>query len=772
MVSHAIKKNEPKTLPHMKAVIDATFEKPVRHFDLIRTIDFKSWLEPYADSSLANLADSHEIRIAMAPFAAAAASGELSDSSATRLSVGVSNERSLPILQAKPVAGDEFEYYPALGVKPLKSRPSFSVSADPRCSGSAAADLAAPGRTPETRSLQVDLLALDSDSTSDSLLKLTEVRPLFCASQPKKKVFVLEDDGVTPIMEADGRTPRVRFVDVSAAEMDCSDNLKQLDKLKDIITVLRNSETFFSALSDFPEHTPEAMHAWWEEFDSTQRQIVTDPARRQAAALSSDTAPDLFSAFDNIVLQHKLDEEARHMWLTRQCSAARQRRRQELVQTGQYSAASLNQNFNCPTTTSMEVAEYKDLHALLSGVLPDTPIAQKHKPFLVLSCGTDPKAIDAFAGYFGTGPAHRAKNKPLLWAWVCEVQEVLEHNEDWTTAKVKVHWYRPAHRSKKQWACAFWTKGSTIDDHTVVWDVDDPQDPSHWYMEEYSISVDQVLGQFDSFHEKNVTEKDANNNAVLDANGKPKKVKGLFLYPFIQLHCESRCHQLHEAHEANLRGMQILASRVNSGPGMQADPGPGSEHVTDAQQPECATVHRLAEAAQAVPNVAMSTLGQALLDVASTAAAATECDAAATCVMALGGTQAAASELGSGNSRRRPRPREPSPTAASLAGFALDLLAGSLTSNMALPVPGATVTAATLSHSPQSTQCGHRLAAAGHRLSGSGPGPGEVLAGKYPTPLSDRSVPSKRKYTHGQASKGAESHSGRGTTSKRQALRR
>ena len=168
---------------------------------------------------------------------------------------------------------------------------------------------------------------------------------------------------------------------------------------------------------------------------------------------------------------------------------------------------------------------------------------------------------------------------------------------------------------------------------------------------------------FYSFHEKNVTEKDANNNAVLDANGKPKKVKGLFLYPFIQLHCESRCHQLHEAHEANLRGMQILASRVNSGPGMQADPGPGSEHVTDAQQPECATVHRLAEAAQAVPNVAMSTLGQALLDVASTAAAATECDAAATCVMALGGTQAAASELGSGNSRRRPRPREPSPTA-------------------------------------------------------------------------------------------------------------
>jgi hypothetical protein len=558
VVSHALKKQGPKTLPHMQAVIDDIFDKPVEHYDLPRTIDFKSWLKPFSDGSLCKLGDSHEIRIAMAPHVAARESdpalasspgpGQLGavDSEA-RAATATGSVRPLPILQSKSLSGDDYQFAPPLGVKPLKSHPTFSVES--------ARSPPSPASAPAANTAQ-----------ESPVLMLTEVRPLFCGSQPKQKVFVLNDDG-TPALEADGRTPKVRYVDVPTSEMDCADNLKSLDKLKDIISDLRGQNTFFNTLDNFPEHTTDAMLSWWSDFDKTQREIITVQERRLATPLNGITCPTLFAAFDNIVLQHKLDEAARHLWLTRQCTAARQRRMEELVETCQYSAASINQRFICPTTTTMEVAEYKDLRELLLGVLPNTPTASRHKPFLVLSCGTDHTAIDSFAGYFGPGSANKAKKSPLLWAWVCEVQQVLEHSEDWTSAKVKVHWYRPAPRSKKQWTCAFWTKGSTIDNHTIVWDVDAPQDPAHWYMEDYHITIGQVVGQFESFQEKNVTEKDENQNVVLDGNGKPKKVKGLFLYPYIQSHCETRCQMLHDSQAG-----AVAAAAASAGPG----PGPAS----------------------------------------------------------------------------------------------------------------------------------------------------------------------------------------------------
>jgi hypothetical protein len=254
---------------------------------------------------------------------------------------------------------------------------------------------------------------------------LIKVRPLFCGCQPKQKVFVIAEDGHSQVMEADGRTPKVRFVDVSTEEMDCSENLRALNKLKSIIDDLASKNVFFNTLDDYPEMTKDSMLAWWEGFDQVQRNIMEDKDLRRPLPLSEESAPRLFAAFDSIVLRHQLDEDARRVWLTRQCSAAQQRRRQELVQTCQFSAASLNQNFVCPSTSTMEIAEYKDLNKLLEGVLPETPMARKHKPFLVLSCGTDPKAIDAFAGYFGPGAANKAKKCPLLWGWVCQLLPVV-----------------------------------------------------------------------------------------------------------------------------------------------------------------------------------------------------------------------------------------------------------------------------------------------------------------------------------------------------------
>lgn len=596
VVSHAIKKSEPKTLPHMQAVINETFEKPVQHFMLSRTIDFKRWLDPFSDHTLSNLADSHEIRIAMAPYAG------LQD--ATLLPSGP--DRPLPVLQSKPVAGDEFDYFPVLGVRPLKARPQYIMSTtsgpNHEHGGSVATSDNVAGATTSHPQSNAHSHAVPQQSTSGldpaSVLMLCEVRPLFCGCQPKKRVYVFEDDGTTPAYEADGVTPKTRLVDIPSTEMDCTDNLSSLEKLMTIIKVLHDKHAMYNTLEKYPEHTTEAMMSWWEEFHKYQKDIMLLPSLRGPVPLNSTTDPDLFAAFDNLILQHQLDEGARHTWLTQQCPAARMRHRQELVRTCEYSSVSLNQNFTCPTTSTMEVAEYKDLQALLAGVLPETPMARRHKPFLVLSCGTDPKAIDLFAGYFGKGPSTKAKKSPLLWAWVCEVQEVLEHSDDWTSATIKVHWYRPAHKSKKQWACAFWTKGSTPESHTIVWDVDEPEDPSYWYMEEYSITIGQVIGQFDSFLERNVNEKDADQNVVVDENGKAKKVKGLFLHPYIQTHCENRCQELNgmNARQSQASGLVTIPTvtarpTISATPTMISDSVPGAgAHVHDPELgPDVAT---------------------------------------------------------------------------------------------------------------------------------------------------------------------------------------
>lgn len=507
----------PRTLPHMLDVLTNTFLKTeVKHYILNHTIDFKTWLEPYADNTLASLSQSLELRVAMAPYRANVSTSSSPSSS------GAHDDR-LPILQGKACAREDFEYAPPLGVKPLKARPTFAISPVAAAAGS-------------------------SSETDTSVLLLCETRPLFCAHQPKRKVFVLNEDGVTYAKEADGHTPRVKYVDIASADMDCKDFLKSLDKLKEVIQELQDSETFFSTdLIKYPQHTPENMIAWWSTFDETQRAIIMDPNRRRPKNLNMDTDPSLFAAFDSVILRHKLDEQARHLWLTRQCDAALRMRTEERIIECSYSEEGLHASFNCPTTATAEVAEYDDLREMLKGVLPETPTYNKHKPFLVLSCGTDRKAIDDFAGYFGPGP--KDKKSPLLWAWVCEVQEVVEHSTDWTKATVRVHWYRPAYKSRKQWVCAFWEKGSTAHGtKTVVWDVDAPNDPAYWYMEDYEIKIDQVIAQFESWHEEGVAVKDASQQVVRGPDGKILKTKGCFLPKNIQRRCDDRCKQLHNTY--------------------------------------------------------------------------------------------------------------------------------------------------------------------------------------------------------------------------------
>jgi hypothetical protein len=524
--SHAIRTAAPRTLPHMIDVLKKTYKtRDVHHFILEHTIDFKSWLKPHSDTSLGNLKDSHEIRIAMAPYNGLVSNPDQIRGSSLLPSYDM---RPLPVLQGKPVASDDIHYMPAMGVKPLKSHPSFTVAT-------------VTGH--HTQHATNGMAPTDTDT-----LMLKEVRPLFCAHQPKKKVFEFNDDG-TPAFEQDGRTPKVKFVDVSAEDMDCRENLRALDKLKGIITELHQSKKFFyTDLQQYPEHTTDNMVSWWQDFDRTQRDIMMDPQKRCRQPLTPTSDSRLFSAFNTVVLTHNMDDAARNDWLTRQCAAARRSRMDDLVRDSEYGVEGLLRQYTCPTTSTLEVAEYDDLRKMLEGVLPETPATRKQKPFLVLSCGTDPKAIDDWAGYFGPGKKAADKKHPLLWAWVCEVQEVLEHSADWTTAKLRVHWYRPAYKARKQWVCGFWTRGSTIDNKTVVWDVDEPNDPAYWYMEDYTIHINQVIAQFDAWYEKSVPEKDDNQNTIRLANGTVKKTTGCFLKDYMQAHCERRCLELHQSH--------------------------------------------------------------------------------------------------------------------------------------------------------------------------------------------------------------------------------
>ena len=180
----------------------------------------------------------------------------------------------------------------------------------------------------------------------------------------------------------------------------------------------------------------------------------------------------------------------------------------------------------------------------------------------MLSCGTEQSSLDVCSAYFGTGSKDNNRNKPLLWAWACEVQSVVSHSEDWTNATVKVHWYRLAPNAKKRWVCAFWdpqNKYTAAGKPKLVWDVPNPDDPQYWYMEEYSITIGQVIVAFEGFDiDNNGKETDQAGNILRDARGKAIKTAVYKLTQNLQDHCETECRARNEAY---------CMSRANSTPG-------------------------------------------------------------------------------------------------------------------------------------------------------------------------------------------------------------
>jgi hypothetical protein len=208
------------------------------------------------------------------------------------------------------------------------------------------------------------------------------------------------------------------------------------------------------------------------------------------------------------------------------------------------------------------VARYDDLRPFLQKVKDDP--TGRTKTYLLLSCGTEQSSLDACSVYFGTGSKEANRNKPLLWAWACEVQFVVSHSEDWTSAKVKVHWYRLAPNAKKRWVCAFWdpqSKYTAAGRPKLVWDAPDADDPKYWYMEEYNITIGQVIVAFDSFDmDNNGKQTDAAGQIIRDSRGKAVKTKVYKLTQKLQDHCENECRYRHEAHVEHLAQARSTAA--------------------------------------------------------------------------------------------------------------------------------------------------------------------------------------------------------------------
>jgi hypothetical protein len=133
--------------------------------------------------------------------------------------------------------------------------------------------------------------------------------------------------------------------------------------------------------------------------------------------------------------------------------------------------------------------------------------------------------------------------------------------------------------------CAFWdpqNKYTAAGKPKLVWDVPNPDDPQYWYMEEYSITIGQVIVAFEGFDiDNNGKETDQAGNILRDARGKAIKTAVYKLTQNLQDHCETECRARNEAY---------LMSRATSTPG----PGPASitapqTHTSRAATPAAET---------------------------------------------------------------------------------------------------------------------------------------------------------------------------------------
>jgi hypothetical protein len=394
-----------------------------------------------------------------------------------------------PVLQGKQYASPECEYFPEMGINVLKSAPSRTSPPPWVC----------------------------------------EVRPLFCQSQPHER------------MDADGSAgdgDASRGPTLATDEMDCSKFKAQLQKLRGVIEHLAANTNFFWSMR-FEEETSEAMSAWWRDFLDEQERIMDDPDMRSACSLHS--LPTLKAMFDNVIQAARDDPSQQQRWLRR--AEAQVEAEAAMHRDSRFSIANLSLDYRAPSTSTLQVAEHTSFEPALKIYTRGVEVT-RGKVCLALTTSYEDNipVSEVFAGY--VGPGSKQRSRPKLWIWVCEVQKLLWHSDDWQDVKLRVHWYRPYPRCSKRWIAGFWEKGGTPGNHKLLLDLPDdvdPNDPSYWYLEDMEIPWASVVTTFDGFKQRSVTDMDEHGKEKVDAKGKRKKTQADYMKDNIHADIVSRC---------------------------------------------------------------------------------------------------------------------------------------------------------------------------------------------------------------------------------------
>ncbi len=535
-VSQKLHLDNPKTLPHMQRIIDR-LDMDKRHVQLDRVIDFKEYLKSHTDKTVADLKDSHQIRIAMRPK--------------NPPSNWVDGE--FPVLQGKLFADDKCSYLPEMGVMVLLSVPQ------------------APTERP----------------------RLSELRPLYCISQAFEEVDVdpkrtLADNTLA------ATAPASKKVILAMQDMDCTPFKENLKKLRAGIDYLKENNFFYC--TRFADETEAAMYEWWNLFLDDQEDIMDSPHRRMPAPLA--THDRLLQVFTEVIV-YALESDRRRLF--EEESQAAKDMQASIHRTSQYNMRNLLQNFRAPSTTTQQIAEHDSFEPLLRDLIRSGPGGPSAKLCLAISpdrVGAD----DIFAGY--VGPGSKQRSRPRLWVWMCEVQEVLSHSEDWQEAEVRVHWYRPYPKCSRRWIAAFWEKGGTLENNRTMLDLPenvDPNDEEYWYQEVLTVHFSTVVSSFDGFIQKSVKDTDENGREKKDADGKVKKTKGDYVPEHILRHCQERCLWLDSVHRGQ-RGLEEPGAHSTPGtPTLQttAVPNAGPSGRDRPQQVQVATEMHVAHPAAA-----------------------------------------------------------------------------------------------------------------------------------------------------------------------------
>lgn len=453
MVSTELKLHPACTLEHMKMVLSELDYKP-RHVQVDDVIDFKDFLAGCMDESVANLADSHQIRIAMTPKGAGPS--------------WTAKYPGMPVMQGMMWADQKMAYGPAGGVQPLVKEPQ-----------------------------------------PDKTVMLSGLRPLYCASQPQRFDPKVDELTRQPIVNPNtGLAFRTNVEDVATEKMDTSSFQQSLQKLRKLIDLLaydpkEPSKVYFFC-PKFKDLTEESMLDWWKDFIADQDDIMKNEDRRRPKAMSIENNKGLYAVFHDTLMYYRANPQIR---TERQALVAKRdaRLREVKVSMEDY-VDSLAETYKAPTCKHMIVAEFDSLEPMIGNV-NNASGGEARTVILALSGGTDPVKLDYYAGYMGEGSWRRNQNKSLLWIWTCQVLKVISHSPDWQTAVVKVHWYRWMRlpNMTRRWVPAWRPQTEHVYD---LPEGRDPSDAKNWHTSNMEINLHNVMMCFGSFAEGKEKRKD------------------------------------------------------------------------------------------------------------------------------------------------------------------------------------------------------------------------------------------------------------------------